>query len=134
MRLNKLQLNPIQMEVFLVGSNSVLGSGFMPMLLKVTRTPSSVHSLHVLLGLGLLLTGKVAAVPRWSYHDQLRQVNQLWPFLNKRDLTRVTCSGQIQAGLLQCSLHGAALENDSETATDIECSCTYAGMHRWSRN
>lgn len=32
-----------------------------------------------------------------------------------------SCSGPIQAGLLQCALHGDALEDNAEIAADTKC-------------
>lgn len=49
----------------------------------------SVRSLGLLLDADLLLDGEVAAVASGSYH-QLRQVHQLHPFFDKRDLMMVT--------------------------------------------
>lgn len=53
-----MRLNPDKVKVILVGSNSVLGSGVLPMLEGVALTPKLlIHSLGALLGLGLLFEG-----------------------------------------------------------------------------
>lgn len=117
---NKLKLNTDKTKVLLVGFNLVPGSGSMLILETVALIPKlSVRSLGLLLDADLLLDGEVAAVASGSYH-QLRQVHQLHPFFDKRDLMN-TCTGPIQAGLLSCGLCGDALERASKNATSTEC-------------
>lgn len=68
-------------------------------------------SLGVLLDPGLLLEGQVVAVAKEAYH-QLRQVQQLWAFLGKRDLATVT-HALLTSTLDYCNvLCGAALQVD----------------------
>lgn len=71
------KLTPDKMEVLLVGSNSFLRSDYISMLAEVALTPkTSVHSLGILLDLGLLLCAPVATVARSAY-CQLELVYQL---------------------------------------------------------
>lgn len=68
----------------------VLGRGCLQPLAGVALAPrSSDCSLGVLPDLGLLLDDQVAAVARRAYH-QLWLVQQLRPFLGKKDLNMVT--------------------------------------------
>lgn len=82
----------------MIRSDSFMGVGCMLTWAGVAPSPgSSVHSFGFLSG--LLLESQAEAVAREAY-DQLRQVCQLLPFLNERDLAVRTGSGHIQAGLL----------------------------------
>lgn len=78
------------MELLLVGSSLVLGSGCTPRLVVVQHIPkASFHSLDVLLNHDMLLYQHIAMVIRNTY-SQLRLVCQLHFFQDKKELTMVT--------------------------------------------
>lgn len=86
----QLKLNPDKTVVVLEESSSALGIGCRPRLTRVAFAPKSfVHSLGILLHLGLLLHEQIVIVARSAYF-QLRLVWQPLPFPDKMGLTIIT--------------------------------------------
>lgn len=86
MRINRLKLHPKKMEILLVGSSLVLGTGCT---YTAARWECILPGGRHLLGPDLLLESQVAAVARSSYFP-LWLVRQLHPCLGKKDLASVT--------------------------------------------
>lgn len=75
MKANKMKLNLDKMEIMLVGSNSILESGIMPILDEVALLlKDRVHRMGVLLDPVLVLDIQVVAVSSSAFH-QLRLGN-----------------------------------------------------------
>lgn len=88
---NKLKLNPDKIEVLLVRSNLILGSGTTAMLDGSHSLPlkGCIHSLESLLDLALLLDVQVMVVVARSVYYKFRLVCQLCPFLSQKELAMV---------------------------------------------
>lgn len=89
MQANKLRLNTPKAEVLLVGTSSLLRSGWTQRLAWVALTHNPFAcSLSVLLDPHLLLHEQVTLVTRTAY-IQLWLVPQLCPALNKKELSTI---------------------------------------------